>query len=236
MHSYAVPTSIRERVIRLQGKLHAADTINAARTALVVIDMQNHYVAEGFPNEAPVAREIVPNINRMAAALRAAGGSVVWIQTTSVGALEKWASHHKYKLTPEAAARRLKSLSEDSEGFKLFAKLEPHPDDLYVRKIMYSAMIPGSSALPEVLADVGIDMILIAGTKTNVCCETTGRDASMLGFRVVLLSDGTATVTDEEHAGALNNFQVSFGDVMTVDEAIGRLRPAGRAERRAARS
>ena len=228
MHSYTVPTSIRERVIRLQGKLHAADTINAARTALVVIDMQNHYVAEGFPNEAPVAREIVPNINRMAAALRAAGGSVVWIQTTSVGAL--------YKLTPEAAARRLKSLSEDSEGFKLFAKLEPQPDDLYVRKIMYSAMIPGSSALPEVLADVGIDMILIAGTKTNVCCETTGRDASMLGFRVVLLSDGTATVTDEEHAGALNNFQVSFGDVMTVDEAIGRLRPAGRAERRAARS
>ena len=214
MHSYTVPTSIRERVIRLQGKLHAADTINAARTALVVIDMQNHYVAEGFPNEAPVAREIVPNINRMAAALRAAGGSVVWIQTTSVGALEKWASHHKYKLTPEAAARRLKSLSEDSEGFKLFAKLEPQPDDLYV----------------------GIDMILIAGTKTNVCCETTGRDASMLGFRVVLLSDGTATVTDEEHAGALNNFQVSFGDVMTVDEAIGRLRPAGRAERRAARS
>lgn len=236
MHSYVVPPSIRERVVRLQGKLHAADTIDAARTALVVIDMQNHYVAEGFPNEAPVARAIVSNINRMAAALRAAGGRVVWIQTTSVGALEKWASHHKYKLTPEAAARRLKSLSEDSEGFKLFAKLEPKPDDLYVRKIMYSAMIPGSSDLPKVLAAAGIDMILIAGTKTNVCCETTGRDASMLGLRVVMLSDGTATVTDEEHAGALNNFQVSFGDVMTVDEAVARLMPAEPVARSAARS
>jgi ureidoacrylate peracid hydrolase len=236
MHKYVVPPSIRERVVRLQGKPHAADTIEAARTALVVIDMQNHYVAEGFPNEAPVARAIVPNINHMAAALRAAGGRVVWIQTTSVGALEKWASHHAYKLTPEAAARRLKSLSEDSEGFRLFAGLEPKPDDLYVRKIMYSAMIPGSSELPEVLAAAGIDMILIAGTKTNVCCETTGRDASMLGLRVVLLSDGTATVTDEEHAGALNNFQVSFGDVMTVDEAVERLGPAEPAARRAARS
>ena len=236
MHKYEVPPSIRERVVRLQGKPHAADTIDAARTALVVIDMQNHYVAEGFPNEAPVARAIVPNINRMAAALRAAGGRVVWIQTTSVGALEKWASHHKYKLTPEAAARRLKSLSEDSEGFKLFARLEPAPDDLYVRKIMYSAMIPGSSTLPDVLAASGIDMILIAGTKTNVCCESTGRDASMLGLRVVLLSDATATVTDEEHAGALNNFQVSFGDVMTVDEAVERLSPAEPAARRAARS
>lgn len=226
MHKYVVPPSIRERVVRLQGKPHAADTIDAAHTALVVIDMQNHYVAEGFPNEAPEAREIVANINRMAAALRAAGGKVIWIQTTSVGALEKWATHHKFKLTPEAAARRLKSLSEDSEGFKLFAKLEAAPSDLYVRKIMYSAMIPGSSELPRVLADAGVNMLLIAGTKTNVCCETTGRDASMLGHRVVMLSDATATVTDEEHAGALNNFQVSFGDVMTVGEAIERLKPA----------
>lgn len=226
MHSYAVPTSIRERVIRLQGKLHAADTINAARTALVVIDMQNHYVAEGFPNEAPVAREIVPNINRMAAALRAAGGSVVWIQTTSVGALEKWASHHKYKLTPEAAARRLKSLSEDSEGFKLFAKLEPHPDDLYVRKIMYSAMIPGSSALPEVLADVGIDMILIAGTKTNVCCESTGRDAMMLDFKVVMVSDCCAALSDDEHLATLETFIQQFGDVMSWKDVVERLDPS----------
>lgn len=226
MHKYVVPPSIRERVVRLQGKPHAADTIDAAHTALVVIDMQNHYVAEGFPNEAPEAREIVANINRMAAALRAAGGKVIWIQTTSVGAREKWATHHKFKLTPEAAARRLKSLSEDSEGFKLFAKLEAAPSDLYVRKIMYSAMIPGSSELPRVLADAGVNMLLIAGTKTNVCCETTGRDASMLGHRVVMLSDATATVTDEEHAGALNNFQVSFGDVMSVGEAIERLKPA----------
>lgn len=226
MHKYVVSPSIRKRVVRLQGKLHAADSIDAPRTALVVIDMQNHYVAEGFPNEAPEAREVVANINRMAAALRAAGGKVVWIQTTSVGALEKWPTHHRFKLTPEAAARRLKSLSEDSDGFRLFEKLDAMPTDLYVRKIMYSAMIPGSSELPRVLADAGVNMLLIAGTKTNVCCETTGRDASMLGYRVVMLSDGTATVTDEEHAGALDNFRVSFGDVMTVDEAIERLKPA----------
>ncbi len=224
MHKYVVPPAIRERVIRLQGKPHAAETIDAARTAFVIIDMQNHYVAEGFPNEAPMAREIVPAINRMAAALRAAGGKVVWIQTTSVGAREKWATHHTFKLTAEAAAKRLRSLSEDSEGFKLFSALDVRADDLFVRKIMYSAMIPGSSELPQVLGDLGVDMLLIGGTKTNVCCETTGRDASMLGYRVVLLSDATATLTDEEHAGALNNFQVSFGDVMTVDEATERLR------------
>ena len=147
MHKYVVPDQVRARVIRLQGKPFALDRIDAARTALVVVDMQNYYVAEGYPNQSPQAREIVPNINRMAAALRAAGGRVVWIQTDSAEALAKWGKHHKYKLTPENAARRLKLLSASDEGFKLFRTLEPKPDDLYVRKIKFSAMVGDSSNL-----------------------------------------------------------------------------------------
>src|SRR5688500_19110770 len=104
MHKYTVPESIRARVIKLQGKPFALDRIEAGRTALVVVDMQNYYVAEGFPNESPMARAIVPHINRLAAALRAAGGKVVWVQTDSREALAKWGNHHKYKLTPERAA------------------------------------------------------------------------------------------------------------------------------------
>ena len=151
--------------------------------------------------------------------MRAAGGRVVWIQTDSAEALAKWGKHHKYKLTPENAARRLKLLSSDNEGFKLYPALEPKADDLYVRKIKFSAMIGDSSDLDRVLRDNGIEILLVAGTKTNVCCESTARDASMMEYRVALLSDATATSTDEEHAAALNGFQISFGDVMTVDEA-----------------
>ena len=66
----------------------------------------------------------------------------------------------------------------------------------------------------------------IAGTKTNVCCESTARDALMMNYRVAMISDCNATSTDEEHAAALNGFQISFGDVMTADEAIERLVPA----------
>jgi len=77
-----------------------------------------------------------------------------------------------------------------------------------------------------VLRAHGIEILLIAGTKTNVCCESTARDASMMEYRVAMLSDANATLTDEEHAAALNGFQVSFGDVMTVDEALARLAPA----------
>jgi len=226
MHRYIVPESIRARVIRLQGKPFALDRIDAARTALVVVDMQNYYVAEGYPNESPNARAIVPNINRMAAALRAGGGRVVWIQTDSAEALAKWGNHHRYKLTPENAARRIEKLSATDEGFKLYRTLEPKSEDLYVRKIKFSALVGESSNLDRVLREHGIEILLIAGTKTNVCCESTARDASMMEYRVAMLSDANATLTDEEHAAALNCFQVSFGDVMTVDEALARLVPA----------
>ena len=182
MHKYTVPESIRARVIRLQGKPFALDRIEAARTALVVVDMQNYYVAEGFPNESPSARAIVPCINRLAAELRAAGGRVVWVQTDSAEALAKWGNHHKYKLTPEKAATRLQKLSATDEGFKLYGTLDPQTDDLYVRKIKFSAMVGDSSSLDRVLRDNGVEVLLIAGTKTNVCCESTARDASMMGF------------------------------------------------------
>jgi ureidoacrylate peracid hydrolase len=64
---------------------------------------------------------------------------------------------------------------------------------------------------------------MITGTATNVCCESTARDAMMLDYEVIMVSDGTAALTDEEHAAALNTFMLFFGDVMSTDETIARL-------------
>jgi len=220
MHRYVISDAFKERVLRRQGKLISHDEIDAARAALVVIDMQNHFVADGFPAEVPLSREIVPTINRLARAMRIAGGQVVWVQTTATGALEHWANHHKYMLTPERAAKRLASLDEGAEGFKLYPALEPLPHDLWVKKIKYSAFISGSSDIDAQLKSRGIDRVLITGTATNVCCESSARDAMMLDYRVIMLSDANATWTDEEHAAALNNCMLFFGDVMTTDDAI----------------
>jgi ureidoacrylate peracid hydrolase len=228
MHRYSVPEHIRQRVLRRQGKPFAIEAIDAARTAFVVVDMQNHFVAQGFPAEIAAARDIVPNINRMAAAMRAAGGAVVWLQTSAKDALSRWGNHHKYGLRPEVAARRLASLAEDSEGFRLYPELEALPSDLRVKKATFSGMMPGSCDLHETLTRLRVDTILIAGTATNVCCETTARDAMVLDYRVAMLSDANATWTDEEHAATLNTFQIFFGDVMTTDEAIARLAPVAR--------
>jgi ureidoacrylate peracid hydrolase len=223
MHRYATPESVKDRVVRRQGKLVGHDSIDAGRTALVVVDMQNYFVAEGFPAEVPLSRAIVPNINRIAQALRAAGGTVVWIQTTAVGALEQWANHHKHMLTPDRVKTRLAGLDEASEGFKLYPQLEVLPSDLRVKKIKYSAFIHGSSDLDAQLKSRGIDTLLVTGTVTNVCCESTARDAMMLDYRVIMLSDGNASLSDEEHAASLNNFMIFFGDVLTTDEAAAKL-------------
>jgi ureidoacrylate peracid hydrolase len=225
MHPYVIPQAVKDRVLKRQGKLLSHGTIEAGRAALLVVDMQNYFVAEGFAAEIPAARDIVPNINRIAKALRSAGGSAVWIQTTAAGALEHWGNHHKYMLTPKRSERRLTELDESHEGFKLYPKLETSPNDLRVKKLKYSAFIAGSSDIDAQLKNRGIETLLIAGTATNVCCESTARDAMMLDYRVIMLSDGNATLTDEEHAATLDNFLMFFGDVMTTDEAVTRLVP-----------
>jgi ureidoacrylate peracid hydrolase len=225
MHRYVIPDSVKERVLRRQGKLFSHDTIDAARTALVVVDMQNYFVEKGFPLEVPTARAIVPNINRAARAMRAAGGTVLWIQTTAIGALQHWGNFHKHMLAPERSQVRLESLDEAAEGYKLYPALEPLPSDLWVKKLKYSAFIAGSSDIDAQLRSRGIETLLITGTVTNVCCESTARDAMMLDYRVIMLSDGNASLTDEEHAASLNNFLNYFGDVMTTDEALARLIP-----------
>jgi ureidoacrylate peracid hydrolase len=226
MHRYVVPEWVKERVLRRQGKLASHETIDAGRTALIVVDMQNHFVGEGFPAEVPLAKAVVPNINRMAKAVRAAGGVVLWIQTSSEDALKYWARHHQYQLTPERSKTRLASLNESAEGFKLYPKLEALPTDLRVKKATYSAfMPPGSSDIDAQLKSRGIESVIITGTATNVCCESNARDAMFMDYRVIMLSDGNATWSDDEHAATLNHVMLFFGDVMTTDEAIAKLVP-----------
>ncbi|MFM8556433.1 MAG: isochorismatase family protein [Betaproteobacteria bacterium] len=223
VQTYAMSDAVRERVLRRQGTIPAHQSINAQRTALVVVDMQNYFCAPGYPAEVAASRATVPAITRMASALRQAGGCVAWIQTTARGATERWARHHQYMLEPGRVQARLTKLAEDSEGFKLFPELEAQPADVYARKIMYSAFIQGSSDLHQQLQQRGIESLLVAGTATNVCCESTARDAMMLDYRVVMLSDANSAFTPDEHATSLDNFALFFGDVMTVDEAVGRL-------------
>ena len=63
---------------------------------------------------------------------------------------------------------------------------------------------------------------------TNVCCESTARDAMMLNFRTIMVTDGNAAVTDEDHNASLNAFYLTFGDIMSTDMLIARLERNGK--------
>jgi ureidoacrylate peracid hydrolase len=92
-------------------------------------------------------------------------------------------------------------------------------------KNRYSALLPGTSLLERVLRGLrGIQNLLIGGTKTNVRCESTGRDAMMLDFNVVMVSDCLAALSDDEHRASLETFIQQFGDVMTSAEVLAILR------------
>ena len=72
----------------------------------------------------------------------------------------------------------------------------------------------------EYLHSRGIDTVLVAGTATNVCCESTARDAMMLNFKTIMVSDALAARSDELHAASLTAFYSKFGDVQTAAEVL----------------
>jgi ureidoacrylate peracid hydrolase len=212
------------------GREHVYDVLDPARTALVVVDMQNAFMLPGVAHAlCPMAEKIVPNINRLAQAVRMTGGTVIWIKTTfKDDALKNWSTYFEM-VKPEQGARRVAALTAGSKGHELWSALDVRADDLIVEKNRFSAFIQGSSNLAEVLRERGLDTVLITGTVTNVCCESTARDAMMLNFKTIMVTDGNAAVTDEDHNASLCAFYLTFGDVMPTDMLVTCLeRNAGR--------
>jgi ureidoacrylate peracid hydrolase len=220
MHKIAIAKAQTDRLQMRLGKLHPFDAIDPRKTALVVVDMQNYFVKQGHQSEVPLAREIVPNINRLAAELRRRGGHVVWVRNGTNDTRESWSNYHQYLQSPDRAERRLKSMEIGEDGFEYWHLNDIRPEDAQITKKRYSAFIQDSSSLERHLRDRGIDTLLVTGTATNVCCESTARDAMMLNFKVVMVADGLATHTDEEHNATLSNFYGQFGDVQTTDEVF----------------
>jgi len=224
MHELSIPPHVLERVIRRAGRPHPFDVIEPAKTALVVIDMQNYFMKPGFQGEVPMARKIVPTVNRLAAATRELGGHVVWVRNTTSGTRESWSVLHDWLQTPDRRDRRYASMELGQEGHALWGELDARPEDAQIVKKRFSAFIQGSSDIEAYLRGRGIDTLLIGGTATQVCCESSARDAMMLNFKVIMVPDALATYSDEEQNISLRAFYSNFGDLQTADEAIASLK------------
>ena len=217
MHDVEIPQEHLDRVIRRRGTLHIFENFNPDSTALFVVDMQNAFIAPGALAEVPKAREISPNINRMANALRDAGGCIVWIHGHVESNRGPWA-HYLANLERHPDAWTA-ALEPGSEGWQFWSELDVHDDDLIVGKDRYSAFW-GHGNLAEKLRDRNINTVIVVGTLTNSCCESTARDAMQNNFATIMVMDANACRSDEDHLATMCTFINSFGDVLTTEQIV----------------
>jgi ureidoacrylate peracid hydrolase len=221
MHEIDIPAEVLARVARYRARRHMLTHIDPARTAHLVVDLQNGFVEPGAPVEVPVARAIVPNVNRITRALRAAGGTIIYLRfKTDAKALADWSVFYDLMFNGIRRDEMAAAFGPDCHHFALWPELDVRPGDWVVDKTRYSAFVPGTCDLHERLQKAGIETLIVTGTLTNCCCESTARDAMQRNYGVVFVSDGNAALSDAEHNATLSSMVTLFADVMPADDVL----------------
>jgi ureidoacrylate peracid hydrolase len=227
MHNAVIHPEVVRRVTERRGGLRIFDSIVCKRTAHIVVDLQNGFMAPGQVAEIATAREIVPNVNRISDAVRQAGGLVVYIQNTfDEVAIRTWSTFFDHFCSPERRVRMIEAFSPGAEGHALWPGLDVLPQDLKVQKRRFGAFAPGASDLHEILQARGIDTLIVTGTASQVCCESTARDAMMLNYKVFFIADGNATFNDDEHNATLSAMAHTFCDVVDTGTIVNLIQTA----------
>jgi ureidoacrylate peracid hydrolase len=194
-------------------------TFDPATTALLVIDMQNSFVAEGGTYETPPARDIIPRLERLIAFAREHAMPIVWTQS------DHSAPHSGIMLKKFPTIREDRELWRGEPSFELYPDMvQPAPGEFRVVKHKYDAF--WETDLDAILRNSGVDTVVIAGTATNVCCESTARSAFFRDYQVVLVGDCTASFDPDMHDAALKTVDLFFGRVMTTDDVLAELQEA----------
>jgi len=195
-----------------------------SRTALINVDIQNCFI-EGYPISAPDGLVVLERINRLAAACRKAGilvihaSIVVRPDGSNLGVLGEFSQPVKEGI-----------LNKGSESAALHKGLLIDPRDILLDKPRFGAF--HGTDLELILRSRGIDTLIVSGVATNVCCETTAREAAVRDFHVFFLSDGTATApmgnlsAEQLQNATCTTLGFLFAEVLTVDQMISKIQGA----------
>jgi len=221
MHEVSLSADLLGQIRTQRGRLHPFEQPDIRRTAHIVVDLQNGFMERGAPVEVPVAREIVPNVNSISAAVRRCGGANVFLRmTVDPDSQASWSNWFAYMHTPQSSAAITTAFARDAHHWQLWPTLEVAESDSVIEKTRFGAFVPGASRLHELLQSRAIDTLIITGTLTNCCCESTARDAMQMNYKVIFVSDATAALTDVAHTATLENMAILFADVMTTGEVL----------------
>ncbi|GAB2970631.1 cysteine hydrolase [Amycolatopsis acidiphila] len=194
--------------------------IDPETCALLVIDMQNDFVLEGFPMEVPMARERLPAMRDVVTRCRDAGVPVVYTQHILFDSFDVSPLETAYQPKLREVGMR-----EGSHGAEIVADLKPGPEEIVIRKHRYDAF--HNTQLQTVLSTLRgphkVDTLIITGTLTEVCCESTARSAFMRDYQVAFVADATGALSAAAQEATLRNIGMFFGRVLTSGELFAEL-------------
>ncbi len=194
--------------------------IRPAKTALLVIDMQDEFVKPHWaPFWVPAATRAVKRIKRLVDYCRNKDIPVIFTA---------FAKTHSLLDRPKMGAfmpNRYKGKVPDDPSYfrdgRIWHELSPLADEVVIHKPSYGAFY--DTPLESILKNLGRDTVIICGTLTNFCCGTTARQAYERGFKVVVGSDVTATDDLELHVAELKTLRKGFALVDTSARIISSL-------------
>lgn len=186
--------------------------LNTSASALLVVDMQQFFLDPASPTFACGGLTVLPSVKRQVAAFRKAGRPVIFTQHVhhpdelDIGIMGWWWEGRCLEGSPES---------------QIHPELAPLPGEKVLQKHRYSAFY--NTDMETILRCLKIEDLVVAGTMTNMCVESTVRDAYYRDYRVFLLADGTGTINEEMHLASLLNLAFGFAWVTTVEGVIQQL-------------
>ena len=190
-------------------------TIDPARCALIVIDMQNAFVAEGAPFETPGAREMIPRLERLIRCARELQMPIVWTQS------DHRPPYGGLMLRKFPAIANEHVLWQGEPSFDLYSEMiQPREGPLEHRIVKHKFDAFFETDLDAILRYHRVDTVIVTGTATNACCESTARSAFMRDYKVVFPSDANATFDEAMHRATLVNVDLLFGRVLSTEELL----------------
>jgi nicotinamidase-related amidase len=183
--------------------------LNVEASALLVVDMQLFFLDPASPTYTCGGTAILPGVKRLLHAFRRAGRPVIFTQHV----------HHPGDLDSGIMGWWWEGKClEGSPESEIHPELAPLPGEKIVAKHRYSAFY--NTDLETVLRCLKIEDLVIAGVMTNMCCESTARDAYYRDYRIFIPADGTGSVTEEMHVASLLNLAFGFAYVTTIDNIV----------------
>lgn len=209
MKPYATPEDIESKVLTWLEHIRPHNQhqmrLNASASALLVVDMQDFFLKPTSPSFTCGGLAILPTLTRLVTAFRLAGRPVIFTQHV----------HHPDDLDSGIMGWWWEGKClEGSAESAIHPELAPMPGEKIVLKHRYSAFY--NTDLETVLRCLKIEDLVVSGIMTNMCCESTARDAYYRDYRVFLPADGTGSITEEMHVASLLNLAFGFAYVTTA--------------------